>query len=59
MYHYSNLPDTLIGCAPTPYSTIQNEEMMKMEEGLGRSLPQREEIAGKMAIFVDPSAKIR
>ncbi len=37
---------------------IQNEEMMKMEEGLGRSPPQREEFAGKVTIFVDLIVKV-
>jgi len=32
---------------------IQNVEVMKVEEGLGRSPPQRGEIAGKVMLFVD------
>ncbi len=37
---------------------IQNEEMMKMEEGLGRNPPQGGEMDGKVTILVDLTVKI-
>jgi hypothetical protein len=37
---------------------IQNEEMMKMEEGLGRSPPQKGQFAGKVTLFVDLTVKV-
>jgi hypothetical protein len=37
---------------------IQNEEVMKIEEGTGRSPPQKGEFAGKVIIFVDSTAEV-
>ena len=37
---------------------IQNEEVMKMEEGLGQSPPQKGEFAGKVTLFVDLTVKV-
>ena len=36
---------------------IQNEEVMKVEEGLGRSSPQRGEFAGEVTFFVDSTTE--
>ncbi len=36
---------------------IQNDEVMKMEEGLGRSPPPKGEFAGKVTFFVDLTVK--
>jgi len=38
--------------------SIQNEEVMKMEESLGRSPPQKGEFAGKVTLFVDLTVKV-
>ncbi len=44
--------------ARTEGCRIQNEEMMKMEEGLGRSPPQKGEFAEKVAFFVNSTAEV-
>ena len=37
---------------------VQNEEAMKMEEGLGLSPPQKGKFTGEVTLFVELKAKV-